>query len=522
MPSSNKKERRGSWFMGWLSNWMQRSKTNSMRSSPSLSPREDLSKQGSMDTPRSSIAEPIDVPKNSSITFMPTVTLPHRPTVANSLSSERRNSQQTIGSSVLSDDQFSSSSCHRRDSNERNVLSELWSKARSRHPHYPRFHWPHYHHRRTNHIHSLSSSPRRSDEVVLVLPDNSLASSYQDHQHRRPPSLMAQHRHGKRHSITSLISGDNTPVSVGSRPASIFCSQPASPNFAALMKDGHLFDYQDDEDIDPYYLDEPTDRTDRWVVKHELVHLALDGLFCSPLDVTADKHVLHVGCGEGGWGIEMALRYPKWIIVGIDDYEGGPSPNRRIVPRNFKFIRCYDTLLEGLKSLPDHAFDLVHCRFLILSYSFEQYRQLVKECWRVTKPGGFVEIIEMDMRIYHGRPLVGSVAQTLNSEVIHVMESRSLDPRLARRLHDLFDISVKSNYTSLPLGVWGGRLGVMFRDDVHDLIDSFQTAVAELKQTETRDDQQLEAEFELMDEEMELQRAFMNLHHCFAQTPLNV
>ncbi|KAL0094530.1 hypothetical protein F4703DRAFT_1728870 [Phycomyces blakesleeanus] len=293
-------------------------------------------------------------------------------------------------------------------------------------------------------------------------------------------------QYSKRQSIGSLISGDLPPVP--SRPSSVFCSQPASPNFAALMKDGCLFDYEDD-DIEPCSLEPPS--IDRWTVKQELVQLALDG------------------CGDASWAINVALEYPKSIVVAMDDREGGPPPNRRTVPRNFKFIRCYHTLLDGLRSMPDHAFDLVHVRFLLLSYTGAEYQALINECWRVCKPQGFVEIIEMDMRMYFGTIRVDtSASQRLNSEVIHVIESRSLDPRLARRLQDFFhDLKQlgqsTSAYTSLPLGVWGGRLGVMFREDVETLFNIFQP--------------NMDHQFEKVNREMEQSRAFMNLHYAYAQ-----
>ncbi|KAI9278662.1 hypothetical protein BDA99DRAFT_567346 [Phascolomyces articulosus] len=515
-------------------------------------------------------------------------------TTAPTPSSERRNSQQTTASSVLSDDQFSCSSGHRRNSSDRSILRELWSKARKHHPHYPRFHWPHrrhhhhhHHHRHRLHDnesiaqsvggtppppmmtttsrhshdggerHSITFSTRPNSINGSGIPINAvtansaaayevqnMASSYQDQHLLFSPQPSPRQR--KRHSITSLVSGDR--ISLSSRPASIFRSQPGSPVFAALLKDGQLYDEEDD-DIDLYWLDDPMLQQphqqqqskpiqERWGVKSELVQIALDdGLFCSPFDISPsagvhEKHVLHVGCGDGSWATEVALEYPRWRIVGMDDRVGGPSPNRRMVPRNFKFIRCYDSsLLEGLRNMPDDSFDLVHCRFLLLSFPADQYQELVKQCWRVCKPGGFVELLEMDMRIYYDRPPVGKVTQTFNSEVIHVIESKSLDPRLARQLKDIFGNLIRpdqeeedhyrmlyhGNYASLPLGIWGGRIGVMFREDLHELFELFQPAIAESNQTETRTELELESAFETMDAEMDLQRAFMNLHFAYAQ-----
>lgn len=176
-----------------------------------------------------------------------------------------------------------------------------------------------------------------------------------------------------------------------------------------------------------------------------------------------------------------------------------------------------DDLIQGLINLPDNSFDFISSRFLILEYTLDQYQQLVTECIRICKPGGFIEIMEMDLRIYHQRTLSNSVTQLLNSEVIKVLESKNLDPRLARKLQEvivdetavtLFQIK----YISLPLGVWGGKLGVMFRDDVHALITSFQGEVATLKEKACRSEDELEYKMDQMDAELDSNRAFMNLH----------
>jgi hypothetical protein len=125
------------------------------------------------------------------------------------------------------------------------------------------------------------------------------------------------------------------------------------------------------------------------------------------------------------------------------------------------------------------------------------------------------------------------------------MESHSLNPRMTRKLSDMIYNVVfqntnvnkedkkqfNDNYISLPLGLWGGRLGVMFRDDINDLFEYFEVDREGLDSTTTTD-VQLSSEsdidgqvyykdIETMDEEMETQKAFMNLHHIYARKFIN-
>lgn len=338
--TSSPREKNRPWFLGWLTQWKQQRKHREDHSSMTLpSPRSQSNKRfpqehlcwddnskvnaggmvpirrtstnqstsTSMTADTSSQQQQLQqqqqqrrlarhVPQHRLSFHIPLTTT----TTATTPSpiSERRNSQQTTNSSILSDDQYSSSSCHRRNSSERSILGDLWSRTRKHHPHYPRFHWPHYHswrynrrrHHHRHHLfdgeeiaHSVGGTPRRSHDELLINHDTSsaqqqyesppqhLASSYQEPQHQFLQTTTADK---KRHSVTSLTSGE---ISLGSRPASIFCSQPGSPVFAALLKNGLLCDGHENDDVESYWLDsEDGHFRQRWIIKPELVQLAMD------------------------------------------------------------------------------------------------------------------------------------------------------------------------------------------------------------------------------------------------------
>ncbi|KAI7899525.1 uncharacterized protein BX663DRAFT_554930 [Cokeromyces recurvatus] len=464
-----------------------------------------------------------------------TTTLDNRPSSINNLiSSERRNSQQSSNShcSSIVDDQYSTKATsyyQRRDSSERSLLSELWSKAKKRHPNYPRFHWPHHH--------------RRSSQTTLLTPSSQqqlLTVSHLDDSTNYFPR-----RHLKRHSVSSFMqhpsSTDTTP------PSSLLNhSRPDSPSVNINQQDWLSFFNTNQEDYcccccsnkKEEEEEKEEEERQRWIIQHELTKLAVDGLFSIPEMVTLsssiEKHVLQIGCGDAAWGLELASHYSKWTVIGLDhqSHEENSSHllfyNKQqhppILPRNFKWIHYSHSLLQGLKKIPDMTFDFITSRFSILCHSFEHYQALITECLRICKPGGYIEVMEIDMRIYYQRLLSASITQQLNNEVISIIESKLLDPRLARRLPDLIRdnvlpllTTIEVKYISLPLGVWGGRLGVMFRDDIHTLIELYQMDMAELNKNSYQTEEQLEKKLELMDNELETNRAFMNLHLMMIQ-----
>ncbi|KAI9488921.1 hypothetical protein BDB00DRAFT_771675 [Zychaea mexicana] len=157
-------------------------------------------------------------------------------------------------------------------------------------------------------------------------------------------------------------------------------------------------------------------RADRMIVRQELIKLALDGLFCSPLDLadsSKERNILHIGCGNGSWSMDMATKYKHCWVLGIDDRDVLDSS--RATPRNFRFLKSSHGILHHLQTLPDNHFDFIYGRFLIFSYNPDHYREIVQECWRLCRSGGYVEMMELDMRIY-GSPVVGPMTHMLNSQ----------------------------------------------------------------------------------------------------------
>ncbi|CAO3636411.1 unnamed protein product [Cunninghamella blakesleeana] len=500
-PTNNNETKSKSWFFGLFSQWHPLNKWHSS-SSATISPSTSIL--------------PTSPTLTNTTTTTTNTTLSLTPRMDTNYFNERRHSQQTIGSN-LSDDRYSSCSCKNRTSEERSRLSDLWLKTRKKHPHYPKFKkWRPQPQQHTPAI-SIYSTPPQEERVHLSHSFNDVVMP------RRPSSLLPNNNNNiintnsinnnsKRHSITSFMYDS---------------SQPASP-FILSMKNGQLSENElEDDDIDDYFLD--SHYLCKWTLKHELLKLALNGrsISCPIENYNQDKRVLQVGCGDGTWCIDVALSNPKWTVFGMEESKYyDKSIHIPGNPKNMILDHCSPSILNALQQLPDQSFDLIDLRCLTMAYTFDEYQQLIKECWRLCKLGGYIEIIEMDMRIYHSQSssnsmIVGNTIQSLNSEVIHLMESKSLDPRLARRLPDLLEEATLpiTGYVSLPIGVWGGRLGVMFREEVHLLFESVRAYITDDddKQAECKSDQDLELMLNHLDQEMEIQRSFMNIHYCFAQ-----
>ncbi len=105
-------------------------------------------------------------------------------------------------------------------------------------------------------------------------------------------------------------------------------------------------------------------------------------------DLHPHARVLDLGCGPGGWAIQVAETYPEWEVIGIDvnsrmiDYANAQT---EVLDLDVQF-RVMD-ILQPL-DFADASFDLVNLRFGAGFIPVAKAPAVFAECWRVLRPGG--------------------------------------------------------------------------------------------------------------------------------------
>ncbi|KAI9280516.1 S-adenosyl-L-methionine-dependent methyltransferase [Sporodiniella umbellata] len=154
------------------------------------------------------------------------------------------------------------------------------------------------------------------------------------------------------------------------------------------------------------------EEADRIQLKNDLVKLAFEGEFSLPFDYKdlTSGRILDVGCGPGAWCIDLAQKYPHLQVFGVDHVDMFPLAST--LPEN-----CHlwvSNVLQGLSEFPDASFDVIHIRFMILALTTPQYLQVARDCWRLLKPGAYLEILETDLTVYSAGPLTQSMNRERN------------------------------------------------------------------------------------------------------------
>jgi SAM-dependent methyltransferase len=212
----------------------------------------------------------------------------------------------------------------------------------------------------------------------------------------------------------------------------------------------------------PYLLPSDLGENQRLDFQHYMLRFTLKGNYAAPLK--APRDILDVGCGTGRWAMEMAQQFPSARVIGVDVTSGasGGQPAQP-QPANWSFTPA--NVLEGLP-FPDNSFDFVHQRLLVAAIPAERWPQVVAELARVTRPGGWVELVEAESRL----PNAGPGLQASMKWASGFAARRGIDPASASQVGAFLTQAglahVNMRTVALPVGDRAGRIGIMAKTDL--------------------------------------------------------
>ncbi|CAG8549833.1 7847_t:CDS:2 [Funneliformis mosseae] len=213
-----------------------------------------------------------------------------------------------------------------------------------------------------------------------------------------------------------------------------------------------------------YELPADDEEVTREQLQHYLMRFVWQTNFSAPVDklLKESSNVLDVGCGPGTWLLEMASEYPESKFMGIDISDVFPT---ECMPRNADFQTA-----DILESLPfnDNTYDFVFMRFLITAIPEDKWTsQVIPELIRVTKPGGWIELMESDCKLVNEGPNT----KKLTDAIMIALKSRNINGNAGNLLPGFLGSSTGIDKSSIthetnggPIGNWGGKAGVLSID----------------------------------------------------------
>jgi SAM-dependent methyltransferase len=220
----------------------------------------------------------------------------------------------------------------------------------------------------------------------------------------------------------------------------------------------------------PYMLPKDMEEVGRLDFQHYMLRYALRGNYAAPIG--EPNAILDVGTGTGRWAAELAELFPAARVTGVDIAPPaameGSAPMR--MPSNYAFVAA--NVLEGLP-FPDASFDFVHQRLLYAALPADRWQAVVNELVRVTRPGGWIELVEGGL-VQQGGPAMN----TLNGWIIEACSRRGIDIQNGAHIGFFLQVAgatgVTQHTVDLPMGRHGGRVGQMVETDAISVFKGFQ------------------------------------------------
>lgn len=215
----------------------------------------------------------------------------------------------------------------------------------------------------------------------------------------------------------------------------------------------------------PYILPRDVEEMNRLDFQHYVLRQAFRGNFVAPVENPVA--ILDVGTGTGRWAHEVATVFPNANVVGLD--LNAPPADEKVEangedarPANYAFVP--GNILEGLP-FADASFDFVHMRLLVLALPHDRWPFVVSELIRVTRPGGWVESVEV-IADERGGPAVDQVMEWVGAMLqrrgIDIADGSRVGALLqAQRLANVFNRRVE-----VPIGAHGDRVGKLMATDI--------------------------------------------------------
>jgi ubiquinone/menaquinone biosynthesis C-methylase UbiE len=137
----------------------------------------------------------------------------------------------------------------------------------------------------------------------------------------------------------------------------------------------------------------------RLQLQDQMVTAGMGGVLPEQADPSLFKHILDVGCGTGGWLIEVAQTYPTIpSLVGVDVNKHVLAYAQKQAKAAHVSDRVRFQEMDALLALKFHDgyFDLVNQRFGASYIRTWEWSKLLSEYRRITRPGGVIRITELN------------------------------------------------------------------------------------------------------------------------------
>ncbi len=156
---------------------------------------------------------------------------------------------------------------------------------------------------------------------------------------------------------------------------------------------------EQEQDKNLYFIDsESGAEMARLIDQDHIITRGMGGSLPEHSDLSGINRVLDLGCGPGGWVMELALEYPNIQVVGVDvsqrmiEYAQAQARVQKLSNTHFQVMNALEPF-----TFPDASFDLVNVRGIVLWMPPDGWPAFMQECRRVLRPGGVLRLTDYEV-----------------------------------------------------------------------------------------------------------------------------
>ena len=170
----------------------------------------------------------------------------------------------------------------------------------------------------------------------------------------------------------------------------------------------------------------------------------------------------------------MATEFEDLDFYGFDVSPMYPSA---IHPKNAHF--SMGNLLDPEIPFHSDSFLLVHQRNMLLGLTQDAWPGVVQDLFRCVIPGGqgWLQLCEVDPIWSRPGPVSRSVLKMLNETAMNRNVDVLLPQQLDRVLREVGCENVKMIMVEIPIGPWGGKIGLLWRDVLKAEMEALKSVV---------------------------------------------
>jgi ubiquinone/menaquinone biosynthesis C-methylase UbiE len=133
----------------------------------------------------------------------------------------------------------------------------------------------------------------------------------------------------------------------------------------------------------------------RLINQDRMITQAMGGPLSGVPDPSTLRNIVDLGCGPGGWVLDVAFALPDAEVEGVDigrpmvDYANARALTQQLPNASFGVMDITQPL-----DFPDASFDLVNARLLFAVLKRDVWPAFLRECTRVLRPGGLLRLTE--------------------------------------------------------------------------------------------------------------------------------